>query len=701
MLDANGNYVYPWNHGETLTAGALNAAIAQFSGSLPISGGEMTGQLYYTATGGTTSRSAQDRAADVANVLDFGADPTGAADSTAAFRAAIASLQYNNGEVYIPAGNYTITDAVTLGAGCVIRGAGRQLTLITIQSNFNMSAQGVFVLGSDPAHAGTPTIKDLWIRFAQPNFAGMTRADLIQFPPAIYKAAATATGRPNFENLMISSAWVGFYLDNCAAYINNIYMSALSYGFQWSATQPTLDIVRISNVHFWGFDFISTSPLGVLFLDGTTNCAWFGRIDGLLLVNFFSESSIVTVDCGASPAGGYYFFQQLNLDGPAHLIINSNVNLQIDSIANSRGNTSLFTTPAIIINGGRNAIDNSYLANSNASLPMISVQGGDLQYFGGNISWVETDTPFMTCSAGTLEVRDVTFSTHLATARTTPVIAQSGTGYVHVSGCRFANFPAASVPPVGVTTSANAFVDANNYGGMTQTLPTDYQTISYGNRIIRADASVPTAAQLTLRGIGTANGLESKLRFNGTFGGGTDYSEYLAASLRGGWAGAASWTSGYLNVWLTNAANSAASDANMQQVASFTLNNLMLGNNTVAANQTLHINGAAGNYRQVQFETAGVGRWVWQTDTVAEGGSNAGSNIALVALSDAGANLGHYLGFNRATGAMTMQGPGSWTPNGTTSVSLTALAPAGAHATVQEWLTITDATGNVRYIPCF
>lgn len=31
MLDANGNYVYPWNHGETLTAASLNAAIAQRS----------------------------------------------------------------------------------------------------------------------------------------------------------------------------------------------------------------------------------------------------------------------------------------------------------------------------------------------------------------------------------------------------------------------------------------------------------------------------------------------------------------------------------------------------------------------------------------------------------------------------------------------------------------------------------------------
>lgn len=44
---------------------------------------------------------------------------------------------------------------------------------------------------------------------------------------------------------------------------------------------------------------------------------------------------------------------------------------------------------------------------------------------------------------------------------------------------------------------------------------------------------------------------------------------------------------------------------------------------------------------------------------------------------------------------------GSFTANASTAVSLTAVAPAGAHATVQEWLTIKNASGTVRYIPCF
>jgi hypothetical protein len=42
-----------------------------------------------------------------------------------------------------------------------------------------------------------------------------------------------------------------------------------------------------------------------------------------------------------------------------------------------------------------------------------------------------------------------------------------------------------------------------------------------------------------------------------------------------------------------------------------------------------------------------------------------------------------------------------FTANGTTATSLTSLGPAGAHATVQEWLTIVDSGGTTRYIPCF
>lgn len=62
----------------------------------------------------------------VANALDYGADPTGATDNTAAFQAAI-----NSGRpVYIPKGNYLVTSTLNLTAPSRIFGDGRGQTLI-------------------------------------------------------------------------------------------------------------------------------------------------------------------------------------------------------------------------------------------------------------------------------------------------------------------------------------------------------------------------------------------------------------------------------------------------------------------------------------------------------------------------------------------------------------------------------------------
>lgn len=44
---------------------------------------------------------------------------------------------------------------------------------------------------------------------------------------------------------------------------------------------------------------------------------------------------------------------------------------------------------------------------------------------------------------------------------------------------------------------------------------------------------------------------------------------------------------------------------------------------------------------------------------------------------------------------------GAFTANGVVATTMTSLGPAGSHTTVQEWLTITDAAGTVRFIPCY
>ena len=65
----------------------------------------------------------------------------------------------------------------------------------------------------------------------------------------------------------------------------------------------------------------------------------------------------------------------------------------------------------------------------------------------------------------------------------------------------------------------------------------------------------------------------------------------------------------------------------------------------------------AGNSGGHRWRTAGIDRWTLEANNVAEGGSNAGSNFALDAYSDAGALLGTALTVNRATQVVTLTQP--------------------------------------------
>lgn len=54
----------------------------------------------------------------------------------------------------------------------------------------------------------------------------------------------------------------------------------------------------------------------------------------------------------------------------------------------------------------------------------------------------------------------------------------------------------------------------------------------------------------------------------------------------------------------------------------------------------------------------------------------------------------------KGTGVIKV-GSGCITANGTVGTTMTSLGPTGSHTTVQEWLTIKNSSGTVRYIPCY
>jgi len=94
------------------------------------------------------------------------------------------------------------------------------------------------------------------------------------------------------------------------------------------------------------------------------------------------------------------------------------------------------------------------------------------------------------------------------------------------------------------------------------------------------------------------------------------------------------------------------------------------------------INNAAGVNRTLMWQTAGLTRWQWNVNSVAESGGNAGSDFALGRFTDAGAFIDQPISVVRSTGAVSFSQP---------VATLAALLPIGLGPL--PWPTATAPAG--------
>ncbi len=109
------------------------------------------------------------------------------------------------------------------------------------------------------------------------------------------------------------------------------------------------------------------------------------------------------------------------------------------------------------------------------------------------------------------------------------------------------------------------------------------------------------------------------------------------------------------NVVINGSATTITSTGNISATGATSVQ--VVGNSTATAPQFI-LNGAAGNNRQVNWQTASGSRWTLRASNTAEGGSNAGTDWDLDAFDDTAAYIDTPVQFTRASGG-TMRLGGS------------------------------------------
>ncbi len=377
----------------------------------------------------------------IVNVLDFGADPTGAADSTPAFNLAFTAGTNANQTptgynplpcVYAPAGNYKITDAVTLpkNNGCLL-GDGRTLTVLNVSSaTFNLSAQGVVYA---PANNGStaPIMRDFGIAFTQPDTAA--RANLVAFPPGIFMQNV---GRQTIQNVRISggSYCIDARGNTGGAFYDNVECGSLVKGLQIGgpigSSAGALDGVHITGWHFWDFGINALPGLASIYTDGTNVSIEAGRIDWLGVTdsqNFYGNINILA---DASNSADQWQFTNLSMDGARWLQAGGVV--QIANLQNATSGTgpngAAGGWPTIVSLSGSShlRVDGYRIGSYQGGGYAVSVAGGELSLANGSLACNNPSTSCANVSNGTLTIRNSMMSPSGAGPWTTAFVGQTG-----------------------------------------------------------------------------------------------------------------------------------------------------------------------------------------------------------------------------------------------------------------------------------
>ena len=618
---------YPWAPGDKIYAADLNMAISNSS-----------------ALGGIRGP---------ANVLDYGADPTGVMDSTAAINTAISAGK----GVFIPTGTYRINGQINVLPGTTVQGAGVKSTFLMIDQQFSPTALGVISLNG--FETASPALHDFSIMFAQPTDTVTTAVGTIGATGSVTVIVASATGIA-----------VGNYIAGPNAAIPALATVTAIAGTVLTLSTPTVapgvangDVLRFgpSRANFKTLASGGTSVMGgtgvkyppAIYAPGTqtgrphlqdvyVGGAWDGIFMSGNVVPFIANIEMGALNIGWQTDGGLDVTHVKNWRSwPFNLFSNIQMgafNTHHDGVPNA---WQLGRIDGLIASG-ITFVDANFVTTVNANLP------GGLP-----VPWLITDllldnTSDLVVAGGTLRITNMVrgSSTHppgspsaiQITGGITDIvnghIIQNGTvPTVSLTGGRFMLSGSDIIMANGITSFVNqtggVLVLSGNYitGVPVVTTPIINQT---GGVIIVQGNAAHGATSGVVISVGADDPHNTIL--------GNDFQEYTialpAGALQGIYqTGPITWPNGRF------------------------LNGLTVGPPAVAgAAANLNLTTSAGAQRALVVYTDGNLRWgLTFTGADPGDGSNTGSDLVLVSSNDSGAFLHQPLSIKRATGTLVME----------------------------------------------
>lgn len=242
------------------------------------------------ATGTTTSRTLQNRFADVVNVKDFGAVGDGTTDDTAAINSAYDAANTKSAKVFFPAGTYLTTDNISRFLSVIAVGDGkikRGSNIFDIGENQDTNNLYVSVDGTgDGLSVDYPTTRNKMSRYLQKK-AVITNQLILNFAAGTYSA-----GYP-FKDVHVSKIDGLIFRGVEPDRVNNTWTTIFQYPLGGS-TGAALMISNVSNANVENMEFIGP---------GTSSGTSVGDYDGIYFAKDVNRGKVVNCKFDDFPYG--------------------------------------------------------------------------------------------------------------------------------------------------------------------------------------------------------------------------------------------------------------------------------------------------------------------------------------------------------------------------------------------------------------